>query len=169
MSIIFRKAKNTDLEAIMIIERQSFSPAEAASQQAMAERIAQINDSFIVAVNEENTILGYVVGPVISERYLYDALFETTVKNPQTGGYQSILSLAVAKKYQKVGIASQLLEELAAVSKERKRIGITLTCLASLVPFYEKNGFQLEGLSDSQHAGEVWYNMVRLLEYEKPM
>ena len=29
-----------------------------------------------------------------------------------------------------------------------------------LIPYYEKQGFTNEGLSESQYAGEVWYNLV---------
>jgi GNAT superfamily N-acetyltransferase len=66
----------------------------------------------------------------------------------------------VDPQFQKFGIATKLLTELEDISRNKKRDGITLTCLKSLVPFYEKNGYKLEGVSDSQHAGETWYNMV---------
>lgn len=148
----------------MEIEHLGFSPEEAASETAMQERIERISDSFIIATNERDNPIGYVVGPVIPERYLYDELFEKTVSNPQHGGYQSILSLVVDPSYHNFGIASKLLSELAVVSRRRKRVGIILTCLKELVPFYEKNGYKLEGLSDSKHAGETWYNMVFDLE-----
>lgn len=156
----FRAPTLIDLERIMEIERSGFSAEEAASSEAMRKRIERIHDSFIVAVTESDEPIGYVVGPVIPERYLYDELFEKTVENPSIGGYQSILSLVVDPAFQRFGIASHLLSELAKLSRSRKREGITLTCLESLVPFYEKNGYQLEGVSDSQHAGETWYNMV---------
>lgn len=160
MTITFRAPILGDLDKIMEIEQSGFSPEEAAAREAMKERIEQIPDSFIVAVTDKNSPVGYVVGPVIPERYLYDELFEKTIPNPQNGGYQSILSLVVDPLYQKQGIANQLLTELAKISKEHKREGVTLTCLESLIPFYEKNGYKAEGLSDSQHAGEKWYNMV---------
>ncbi|WP_407855371.1 GNAT family N-acetyltransferase [Enterococcus hailinensis] len=160
MNFSFRQPRMQDLEHIMEIERSGFSPAEAASKEAMAERIQVISDSFLLAVNAEDQPVGYVVGPVIPERYLYDELFEKTVPNPPTNGYQTILSLAVAPDYQKFGIASALLTELAQHSRKVKRSGITLTCLKDLIPFYEKNGYHVEGVSKSQHAGEVWYDLV---------
>ena len=156
----FRSPFLKDLERIMDIEKSGFSSEEAASSESMKERIEVINDSFILAVTESDNPVGYVVGPVIPERYLYDDLFEKTVKNPTVGGYQTILSLVVDPQFQKFGIATKLLTELEDISRNKKRDGITLTCLKSLVPFYEKNGYKLEGVSDSQHAGETWYNMV---------
>ncbi|WP_086350153.1 GNAT family N-acetyltransferase [Candidatus Enterococcus clewellii] len=160
MTITFRRPVATDLNRIIEIENMGFSQEEAASSEAMLERIKKIPDSFILAISGENTIIGYAVGPVIPERYLYDELFETTIKNPETGGYQSVLSLVVDPLYQNLGVASRLLTKLAEESEKYERVGITLTCLASLIPFYEKNGYKNEGISDSQHAGETWYNMV---------
>lgn len=156
----FRSPFLKDLERIMDIEKSGFSSEEAASSESMKERIEVINDSFILAVTESDNPVGYVVGPVIPERYLHDDLFEKTVENPAIGGYQTILSLVVDPQFQKFGIATKLLTELEDISRNKKRDGITLTCLKSLVPFYEKNGYKLEGVSDSQHAGETWYNMV---------
>lgn len=160
LNITFRNPQASDLERIMEIEDSGFSPEEAATKEAMKERIETINDSFILAVNESNFPVGYVVGPVIQERYLYDELFKQTTANPKTSGYQTILSLVTDPAYQKSGIASGLLAELAKVSRARQRTGITLTCLENLIPFYEKNGYKVEGISASQHAGEVWYDMV---------
>lgn len=160
MKLTFRHPNTLDLARILEIEQTGFSPEEAASKEAMKERIKTISDSFLVAINHHDQIVGYVVGPVITERYLYDELFEKTMPNPKTGGYQSILSLVVVPDYQKLGIASQLLSELASISRTTNRKGITLTCLENLIPFYEKNGYYVEGISGSQHAGEVWYNMV---------
>lgn len=161
MNIRCRQAEAKDIDRIIEIENTGFTEEEAASREALIGRIALIPDTFILAVNDDDSeILGYVVGPVISERYLYDELFEKTVENPLTGGYVGILSLVVDPKYYGNGIASQLLSELATRSKENHRQGMTLTCLEELIPFYEKNGYTNEGESDSQHAGELWYNLV---------
>lgn len=161
MQINFRQPTAKDLARIMTIEKSGFSPAEAASEKAMLERIQKIPDSFLLAINENQQILGYVVGPVVSERYLFDELFEKTIPNPETGGFQTILSLAIAPEYHKLRIGSRLLTQLAQIAQEKERFGITLTCLANLIPFYQKNQFQVEGISESTHANEVWYNMVR--------
>lgn len=163
LTIIFRQPVITDLDQIIKIENTGFSPEEAATKEAMAQRIKTIPDSFILAIDDNENLMGYVVGPVIPERYLYDALFEKTISNPKSGGYQAILSLVVDPAYRKMGLANQILSELARRSKEKERAGITLTCLENLIPFYEKNGYKIEGLSESQHAGETWYNMVQAL------
>lgn len=126
----------------------------------MKERIEVISDTFLIAETANEEICGYIVGPAITERYLSDDLFEKTIPNPANAAFQSVLSLAVHEKFRGLGIASQLLTELARVSAGQKRSAITLTCLAELIPFYERNHYRNEGKSNSAHAGETWYNLV---------
>lgn len=162
MEIHFRQVQPKDWEAIMKIENQGFSPAEAASRAAMKERIENIPETFIVAAKQEE-ILGYIVGPTFSQRYLTDELYQHTLSNNKSDAYQTVLSLAVARPYRHHKIGTQLLTQLAQVARFQKRQAITLTCLADLIPFYEVNGYINEGLSASQHADEKWYNMVKIL------
>lgn len=163
MYITYHTPEEQDLSELMVIERLGFTPEEAATESAMKERIQVIADSFIIAKNEREKINGYVVGPVIPTRYLTDDLFERTNPNPKVGGFQSILSLVVHPDYRGKGIARKLLKELEAVCVKKKREGVTLTCLEELVPFYEENGYCNEGKSNSTHAGEVWFNLVKEL------
>lgn len=160
MNVFFRPPKIDDIDQIMQIENAGFTADEATSKSAMMDRILTISDSFIVAVNGKDYPIGYVVGPIISKRYLSDDLFESTRPNQPFGGYQSILSLAVAPDYRNCQIGNKLLSALEEKCRLQNRKGITLTCLESLVPYYKKHGYQLEGLSESQHAGVAWYNMV---------
>lgn len=143
----------------MTIENVGFTPDEAATNAAMQARIAQYPDTFIVAV-EQNQVLGYIVGPAIDQRYLADELFDHAQPNPVSARYQSVLSLAVSPAAQHRGLGSQLLTVLKKVATVQQRSGITLTCLKRLVPFYEANGYVNEGVSESSHAEEVWYNLV---------
>ncbi|WP_343031901.1 GNAT family N-acetyltransferase [Secundilactobacillus folii] len=152
-------AQTAELDQIMAIENQGFTPEEAATRPSMAERIEKISDTFIVA-SEGHRVLGYVVGPASNDRYIADDLFTHLDANRSTDRYQTVLSLVVEKAAQGRGIASRLLSELAKVAKQQHREAITLTCLKALVPFYEKNGYANEGVSASSHAGETWYNMV---------
>nr|WP_282564738.1 GNAT family N-acetyltransferase [Liquorilactobacillus sicerae] len=153
-----------DLAAIMRIENKDFSAAEAASPQAMAERIKIIPETFLGAYLGEK-LLGYLVGPAIRQRYLSDDLYQRVTVNLPTAQapYQAVLSLAVAPIFQNQGIGSQLLKTLAQQAKRQRRRGLTLTCLTKLVVFYQKNDFIDEGISSSKHAGEQWHNMFLTL------
>ena len=159
MTLKFRAAQPADLTPIMRIENAGFTPDEAATQTAMRARIAQYPDTFIVA-EENDQVLGYIVGPAIDQRYLADDLFVEAQPNAASAQYQSVLSLAVSPTAQHRGLGSALLTQLKTVAAAQHRQAITLTCLKRLVPFYEANGYVNEGVSDSSHAGEVWYNLV---------
>ncbi|MFC6288728.1 GNAT family N-acetyltransferase [Levilactobacillus angrenensis] len=159
MTVTINPAQPQDLAQIMAIEKAGFTPAEAASETSMAERIQLIADTFLVA-KESDVVLGYIVGPAFDQRYLTDALFEKSTPNNVTDPYQTVLSLAVSPDYRQAGLGSQLLTALAQVSRHQHRQAITLTCLQRLVPFYERNGYVNEGVSASAHAGETWYNLV---------
>ncbi|GHP13084.1 N-acetyltransferase [Lentilactobacillus fungorum] len=162
MPISYQPAKLSQLPEIMAIERSGFSSTEAATEAAMRDRIQLYPDTFITAVSD-GQLAGYIVGPSFNQRYLTDDLFEHAQPNNPADPYQTVLSLVVAPTFQGQGIASQLLAELAKVAKHQHRQAITLTCLNQLVPFYERNGYVNEGISASNHAGEVWLNMVRPL------
>lgn len=159
MTLTIKPAEPQDLDQIMTIENAGFSPAEAATRASMADRIRQIADTFLVA-KQGATVVGYIVGPAFAQRYLTDGLFEAVRPNAAGDAYQTILSLAVSPAHRGAGVASRLLTALAQVARAQHRQALTLTCLQRLVPFYERNGYVNEGVSDSTHAGETWYNLV---------
>jgi ribosomal protein S18 acetylase RimI-like enzyme len=159
--ISLRNVQSTDLEEILFIENEGFSKEEAATKEAFVKRIQLIPDTFIVA-EEEGKILGYINGPIINQPYITDDLFEKIKVNPKKGGYQSVLGIAVSKQARNQGIAKILINRMEELVEENEREGITLTCKQDLVSFYEKFGFVNHGMSESQHGGIRWYNMVKL-------
>lgn len=122
MKIIFSPAKIQELDEIMAIENAGFNSEEAASREAMQERIQMIPDTFIVAHNESGKVLGYIVGPASKERYITDDLFEKTVPNQMDQEYQTVLSLAVSPDYQGAGIGGMLLDQLAKTAKKSRTL-----------------------------------------------
>lgn len=159
MNIVIRSAGAADLGAIMRIERAGFTPAEAASEASMAERIAKIPDTFLVA-ESAGQVVGFIVGPAISARYLTDDLFDHLTANRQADKCVAVLSIAVDPATRGQGIGTALLTAFAKQAQKQHRELISLTCLDRLVLYYAKHGYVNEGVADSQHAGEVWYNMV---------
>ena len=156
-----RNVQATDLTQLLLIENEGFPIEEAATKEAFVERIQLIPDTFIVA-EKEGEILGYINGPIMNQPYITDNLFEKIMGNPKRGGFQSILGIAVSKQARNQGIAQVLMKKIEELVKENEREGISLTCKLELVSFYEKMGFDNHGLSESQHGGERWYNMVKL-------
>jgi ribosomal protein S18 acetylase RimI-like enzyme len=161
MMISLRNVQSTDLEQMLVIENEGFSKEEAATKEAFVKRIQLIPDTFIVA-EKEGKILGYINGPIINQPYITDDLFEKIKVNPKRGGYQSVLGLAVSNQARNQGIAKILIRKMEELVEEKEREGITLTCKQDLVSFYEKFGFVNHGMSESQHGGIRWYNMVKL-------
>lgn len=159
--ITLRNVHSEDLQDLLRIENEAFLKKEAATKEAFEERIQMIPDTFIVA-EKNGEIVGYINGPVIQQPYITDDLFKRINRNPEKGGYQSILGVAVDKRARKQGIAKILIRKMEELVKENEREGITLTCKLELVPFYEKLGFANHGISKSQHGGVVWYNMVKM-------
>jgi len=149
-----------DFDRLMEIEKLSFTPAEAATEVAFVNRIRMIPDTFLVA-EENGEIIGFINGPVMDNAFITDDLFSETKENPESGGVQSILGLAVHPTYRKKGIATMLLSYLEREADLKNRSAITLTCLESLIPFYEKHGYLNDGISDSELGGELWYNMTK--------
>ena len=156
-----RTADLMDLPAIYKIECENFSPEEAMSQELLAKHIELLPETFLVA-EKDGQILGFIEGPVRPERYLLDISFTMEIEDfsHQAGGYISITSLSVSKEAQSMGLGRRLLEAMKEIAISNGRDGINLTCHDYLIPYYEKQGFTNEGLSASQYAGEVWYNLV---------
>lgn len=158
----FRNVQNNDLNELIEIENSGFTPEEAATKEALIDRIENIKDTFIIA-EYDGKIAGYVNGPVIQQMYITDDLFERIEENPQEGGYIAILGLVVSEKHRHQGLAGKLLQHLQDSAEENNRDGITLTCKQSLIPFYEQYGYTNYGVSESEHGGIEWYNLVKKL------
>lgn len=151
-----------DLSQLVTVEHLCFSEEEAATREAFEQRIRLIPDSFYVA-EANGKIVGLINGPVIETAFITDDLFNNIKENPSAGGHQSILGLAVHPQYRKHGIASKLLRHLETEARLKNRETITLTCKENLIGYYEKQGYLNNGISSSEHAGEMWYNMSKKL------
>lgn len=156
IKIIYSHPKIEDLNEIMKIENSGFSEEKAATEESMKERIEKIADTFILAYNEKQQPIGYIVGPATDERYISDELFDYVHPYKAECKYQTILSLVISPDYKRLGIAGELMHQLALVSKSQNRQFITLTCLKELIPFYEKHGYVLEGIAGSKHANMTY-------------
>ena len=156
-----RQARFSDLDQILEIELKNFSLEEAIPRSVFEAHLREIQTSFLVA-EKEGHILGYIEGPVVPHRHLQDQSFteEIADHSHKSGGYISVTCLSIAKEVQALGVGKRLLTALKEVALEHEREGINLTCHDYLIPYYEKHGFVNEGISQSNFAGETWYDMV---------
>ena len=160
MTIQIRQARIEDLNSVVAIELENFSPKEAMSFETLAEHIKKNKTSFLVA-EKDGHILGYLEGPVVPWRYLQDSSFEQVEDfSHNNGGYISITSLSISPDAQSMGLGKILIDRMKEIAQRDGRLGINLTCHDYLITYYEKHGFINEGLSKSTYAGEVWYDLI---------
>ena len=152
-----------DLPEIVRIENLGFTPEEAGTKEQYQDRIEKLQDTFLVARIDEQ-IAGFVVGPAVKEKFVEDWMYENTPKNLPTGGNQIIFTIAVDPKFRGHSIGSRLLKAMEDNAKKAQRESISLTSLEKNLPFYLKNGFKNLGVADSEHAGETWYNLVKVID-----
>lgn len=156
-----RRATIDDLEAILAIELENFSPEEAIDETVLAKHIETFHNSFLVA-EKDGQLLGYLEGPVTQTRYVEDRSFTTEVKDESRlpGGFITLTSLSISQSAQGSGVGKALLESMKNLALEEGREGVSLTCHDYLIEYYVRNGFVNEGRSASNYAGEVWYDLV---------
>ncbi|KRN99311.1 GNAT family N-acetyltransferase [Companilactobacillus kimchiensis] len=159
----FERVTLNDLDAIMAIEQAGFNAAEAGSRASYQDRILNLGSNFIVAKDDAGNILGFVCGPAVNDRFVSDEMYENISSNRESGGHQMILTIAISPRFRGQGIGSKLLQQFEKQARQLKRTSIALTCLLDRVPFYEKNGYQNIGISDSIHGNEIWYNMEKII------
>ena len=157
--MLIRHARKEDWADVVRIEQDNFSPEEAATPEAILERLETICDTFLIA-EIAGKVAGYIEGPVISERYLTDDSFHKVAPNASEGGFIAVTSLSVSKEFKGQGVGTALIAALKDLAIAQKRKGISLTCHDYLIAYYEMNGFTDEGESESNHGGSSWYNLV---------
>ncbi len=160
-NMIIRSAKLEDLKEIANIENCCFPKAEAASKEALKERIEAFKDCFFVAETEEK-IVGFINGCISNDNTIQDEAYESIRYHDPSGKYQMVFGLDVLPDYQHQGIAQRLMYHFIKTAKNRGQLGIVLTCKEHLIGFYEQFGFVNEGKSASTHGFVTWYDM-RLL------
>ena len=157
--MLIRHARKEDWADVVRIEQDNFSPEEAATPEAILERLETICDTFLIA-EIDGKVAGYIEGPVIDKRYLPDDLFHNVTPNASEGSFIAVSSFSVSKEFKGQGVGTALIAALQDLSIAQKRQGISLTCHDYLIAYYEMNGFTDEGESESNHGGSSWYNLV---------
>lgn len=158
---LVRKARAGDVEAIVHIEQRCFPMEEAATEQQIRERMKLFGNHFFVMEYAGN-IVGFINGMVTDEETISDEMYENASLHNEHGSWQTVFGLDVVDGFRKRGFATVLMKELIKASQNEKRLGVILTCKEKLIPFYEKFGFQNQGVSRSVHGGAVWYDMKLL-------
>lgn len=153
-----RHARPADVDTLAEIEAASYPPAEGASQQSIAGRVAVYPDCFWL-LDEGGEVKAFVNGFVTDMPDLTDEMYDDPHLHTPKGGWQMIFSVVTAPAHRHEGCASRLLRQVCADARAAGRKGIVLTCKERLIGFYAQFGFVDEGVSVSTHGDVVWHQM----------
>ena len=157
----FRRAAESDLEALWEIETICFPPYEVVERENLVRRLAVCPDEFLLAEDAaEQSICGYIGGICAEKPELTDEMFSGHVRHEPEGKHLMILGLEVRPEYRSKGLAGDLMRRWLEDARRRELETCVLTCHEYLVPYYQRFGFQLQGLSDSVWGGTEWYDMI---------
>ena len=148
-----------DLAAVAAVEGACFPAAEAATEKDFAARLAVYPNHFWLLEEDDGTLVSFVNGLVTDEPLLRDEMYADASLHNEHGAWQMIFGVNTLPQYRRQGLAGQVLERVIADARAQGRKGCVLTCKDKLIHYYEKFGFQNEGVSASTHGGVVWYDM----------
>lgn len=154
-----RTAAMDDLKDITAIELECFPVAEAATEKEFAERLKYYGNHFWL-LYENDKLIAFVDGFVTNKPDLTDEMYEKAHLHNENGDWQMIFGVNTLPDYRRQGYAGMLIKRAIEDAKAQGRKGLVLTCKDKLVSYYEKFGFQSEGISEkSTHGNVVWYQM----------
>lgn len=159
------KATMDDLKIITAVEEECFPPAEAAKEKDFIERLTYYPDHFWLLFDDdrENKLVGFINGMATDEKDLTDEMYEKANMHDENGQWQMIFGVNTIPEYRNQGCAARIMEQVIADARQQKRKGLVLTCKEKLLHYYEKFGFENEGISQSVHGNVVWYQMRLVL------
>ena len=160
-----RNATLQDLDALAQVEATCFPPAEAASREAIKERLLSYPNHFWLLF-EGDELISFADGFVTDERILTDEMFERAKDHQEEGRWQMIFGVNTLPAYRRRGYASLLLRQVIEDARSAGRSGVILTCKEEKIPFYARLGFENTGESPSVHGGSTWYQMELLFTKE---
>lgn len=184
-----RTATAGDLDALDAVEQACFPPAEAASRDTLAARIAVYPDCFwlLEGIEPEGiepegaestsieqtpsgdadrahrgntpTLLSFVNGMATDEPHLRDEMYDDPSLHSPDGAWQMIFGVDTHPAFRRRGYAGMVLRRVIDDARSHGRRGLVLTCKDRLVHYYASFGFVDEGMSDSTHGGVAWHEM----------
>lgn len=158
-----RNANWQDLDKLAQIEAVCFPAAEAATKETLAQRLQIYSKHFWILELNDGTVIGFIDGFVTNQAAITDKMFEQPHLHDESAAYQAVFGLNVLPDYRGNHYGIALMNRLIADARATGRKGCILTCKENMISYYEKFGYQNQGVSQSEHGGAVWYDM--LLEF----
>lgn len=166
----FREVLLTEDDEVTRIEQICFPPNEACSERQMKERVREVPELFLVAVEKSSgKIAGFLNGLATDEEAFRDEFFQDASLHRVNGRNIMLLGLDVLPKYRGQGLAKEIVAKYVRKESKRGRKKLILTCLEEKIAMYQKMGFFNHGIADSTWGGEEWYEMVYQMEKDLPL
>ncbi len=160
----FRTIRGTEVQQAIAIEQTCFPPNEACTASAIRDRIRAASDLFWTAVDRQTgKVAGFLNGISTDEMNFRDAFFTDASLYQVDGKNNMLLGLDVLPEYRNQGLAHAIMFSYLQREEEKGRERVILTCHKEKIPFYERMGYRLVGISASVLGGEVWYDMEYIL------
>ncbi|HFH9837521.1 TPA: GNAT family N-acetyltransferase [Streptococcus suis] len=154
-----RLANIKDLPAILSLERENFKPEEQIADQILTYYVNHLNQTCLVMESDQQELAGYLLArPTIGNR-VTDEIFYKLDDTVEEMKYLAIASLSVAPKFKSQGVGTLLLAALKELVVMKGYRGVSLTCKDYLLRYYEMNGFEDCGISESRLGNQQWYDM----------
>ena len=172
--MLIRHATLNDLPAIAAVEAACFPAAEAASADALRERLMVYPDCFWLMIDDaaddakataaraatvDGRLVAFINGFVTDSSDLSDDMYADAAQHDPHGAWQMVFGVDTAPEYRHCGYASALMRRVIEDARQAGRAGLVLTCKDQLVGFYARLGYVDEGISESTHGNVVWHQM----------
>lgn len=172
--MLIRHATLNDLPAIAAVEAACFPAAEAASADALRERLMVYPDCFWLMIDDaaddakataaraatvDGRLVAFINGFVADSPDLSDDMYADAAQHDPHGAWQMVFGVDTAPEYRHCGYASALMRRVIEDARQAGRAGLVLTCKDRLVGFYARLGYVDEGISESTHGNVVWHQM----------
>jgi ribosomal protein S18 acetylase RimI-like enzyme len=155
--MIYRNLDITFLDQVEALESTSYPADEAATREKLELRLREAPELFLGAfldTDGKEELVGYVCSTKTTEPTL---THESMGKHEKEGKTVCIHSVVVNSKFRRSGIGLKMMKEYLKRVKNVDQF--LLLSKKYLIPFYEKAGFELLGVSPVVHGAENWYDM----------
>ena len=156
--LTLRHAAMADLSALTAVEAACFPPAEAATREDFARRLAVYPDHFWL-LWEGDRLVSFVNGMATDEPDLRDEMYQNAALHQPDGAWQMIFGVNTLPDCRRKGYAARALQAAIDDARAAGRKGLVLTCKDHMVHYYAKFGVVEEGMSGSTHGGAAWHQM----------
>lgn len=99
--MILRTATSADLAALTVVERACFPPAEAATEQQLAERLRVYPHHFWL-LEDDGKLVAFLDGMATDEPTIQDEMFANVSMHNEQGAWQTIFGLNTLPEYRRL-------------------------------------------------------------------